>query len=1076
MLNPVLRLLARRVSISRVCATLAALILIAATSPAFAAESQSAAGGTIEGRVFNTGTGEYLENARVTLEGTAFETLTNSLGHYAFANIPAGTARVKVFFTGLTAEVATVTVTPGQPVQRDFNLVGFDQLAQGSANTVKLERFVVSTSKEMDGAAIAINEKRFAADIRNVVAADEFGPMADGNVGELLKTVPGVALDYVGGAAMNISLNGVPSGYVPVTMNGFPLASTTATGPNARDTELVNVATNNLARIEVLHSPTPEMPGNALAGSVNMVPRSAVERNKPQLTTNVYLLMRDDVRTLEKTPGPGRDDNYKVHPGFDFSYVNPVSKNFGFTLSGGTSKQYQPTYFVQTEWRGVGAPTTVPANGTTGFPATTPDRPYMTNYLIRDQPRQSRRSSAGITLDFRLSPRDRISLSLQATKFDAQYNTRDLTFAISRVLPGNFSTAFTHGDRGMGAGTLTLATANDRDRRNQNFTPSITYRHDGPIWKTEAGVGLSMSESRIYQMGKGQFGGTSATRPNVSIAFDDIFYLRPRVITVTDGVTGAPVDPYSLASYTVQQGSGNIYGAGTVLGVGPGEGLANKTSDVHRNAYLKARRDLNWPLPITLRGGLDLRQSVRDYRGGAATYTYVGPDGRAASGDEGALPFLDPGYSSRDGVFGFPKTQRLSGWKLWDFYGSNPQAFTKVDNTIYRSAIQLSTWAQEVISSAYIRGDTGLFRNRLKLTAGVRAEQTNIKADGPLTDPTRNYQRAPNGTVIDSNPNVAGVQPALIVPVTDALGVSKLTFLDRGAHTRKEYLRWFPSLNASFALRENLVARAAYYTSIGRPAYGQYAGGVQLPDETMSPSPNNRIVVSNVSLKPWSAETVKVSLEYYFERVGLVSIGAFRRDFEDFMGNTQFRATPEFLSLFNLDAATYGAYDVVTQYNQLGKVRMEGYDVSYKQALTFLPQWARGVQVFANGAAQRGTGNLVDNFSGFIPKTASWGISLTRPSYSLKVNWNYKSKHRRGAINGVGIPPGTYQWGSKRLFIDVIGEYKLSRHFALFGNIRNLHDTPEDFVRDGPGIPDVAKFRQRDRYGALWIFGVKGTF
>jgi hypothetical protein len=48
----------------------------------------------------------------------------------------------------------------------------------------------------MDGVAIAINEKRFAADIRDVIAADEFGPMADGNVGELLKHVPGVALTW----------------------------------------------------------------------------------------------------------------------------------------------------------------------------------------------------------------------------------------------------------------------------------------------------------------------------------------------------------------------------------------------------------------------------------------------------------------------------------------------------------------------------------------------------------------------------------------------------------------------------------------------------------------------------------------------------------------------------------------------------------------------------------------------------------------------------------------------------------------------------------------------------------------
>jgi iron complex outermembrane recepter protein len=1034
--------------------------------------------GTIEGRVFNPGTGEYLERARVTIEGTSLETFTDNLGQYAFTNVPAGEARVRVFYTGLASQTSTVRVAAGQRAQQDFNLSRDSLKPAAPGETVKLEQFVVSSTREMDGAAIAINEKRFAADIRNVIAADEFGPMADGNVGEILKTVPGVAIDYTGGAAMQISLNGVPAGYVPITMNGFPLASTTASAPTGRDVELINVATNNLARIEVLHSPTPEMPGNALAGSVNMVPRSAFERVKPQFTTNLYVLMRDDAREFEKTPGPGRDNTYKIHPGFDFSYVNPVSKNFGFTLSGGTSQQYQPTYFVQADWRGVSVPTTVAANGTTGFPATTPDKPYLTGYLIRDQPRQSRRSSAGVTVDYRLSRTDRVSLSLQMAKFDAQYNQRDMNFQILRVQPGNFSTSFTHGDRGTGAGTITLSNANDRDRRNSSFTPSLVWRHDGPIWKMEAGAGLSMSESKIYQMGKGQFGGTIANRTNLSISFDDIFYLRPGRVTVTDGVTGAAFDPYTLAGYTVTQGSGNIYSATNVLGTGPGEGIANKTTDVHRNAYANVKRDFQGVMPLTLKAGLDLRQSTRDYRGGAATFTFVGPDGRAASGDEGALQFLDPGYSDRDGVFGFPKTQRVSGWKMWELNQTNPAAYTTVPNTIYRSAVQLSTWAQEVISSAYIRGDLPLLHNRLKFTGGVRAEQTNIKAQGPLTDPTRNFRRAANGSIIDTNPNLAGVQPDLIVPTTDALGVSKLTFLDRGAHAKKEYLRWFPNINASYALREDgsFLARAAYYESIGRPIYAQYAGGVQLPDESLSPSPNNRIQVSNVSIKPWSAKTYKVSLEYYFQRVGLVSVGAFRRDFENFFGNTVFAATPEFLSLYELDATTYGRFDVATTYNLPGSVRMEGYDVSYKQALTFLPHWARGVQVFANGAVQRGTGELVDNFSGFIPKTAAWGISLNREKYNLRVNWNYKSKHRRAPISGASIPPGTYVFGSKRLFVDIIGELKLTKNFALFGNIRNLRDTPEDFARDGPGIPDVAKFRQRDRYGALWIFGVKGTF
>ena len=73
---------------------------------------------------------------------------------------------------------------------------------------------------------------------------------------------------------------------------------------------------------------------------------------------------------------------------------------------------------------------------------------------------------------------------------------------------------------------------------------------------------------------------------------------------------------------------------------------------------------------------------------------------------------------------------------------------------------------------------------------------------------------------------------------------------------------------------------------------------------------------------------------------------------------------------------------------EASQVRAEGFDVQYKQALTFLPNWARGVQVFANGAVQRFTGEEADNFANFIPRTASWGISLSRPAYTVKMNWS----------------------------------------------------------------------------------------
>lgn len=73
--------------------------------------------------------------------------------------MPAGTVRVKVFFTGLTPQTITVVVPAGQTVQQDVTLSAgpIRAPAHGTAEQpLALEKFVVTTSKEMDGAAIAI--------------------------------------------------------------------------------------------------------------------------------------------------------------------------------------------------------------------------------------------------------------------------------------------------------------------------------------------------------------------------------------------------------------------------------------------------------------------------------------------------------------------------------------------------------------------------------------------------------------------------------------------------------------------------------------------------------------------------------------------------------------------------------------------------------------------------------------------------------------------------------------------------------------------------------------------------------
>src|SRR5258707_10046667 len=103
----------------------------------------------------------------------------------------------------------------------------------------------------------------------------------------------------------------------------------------------------------------------------------------------------------------------KIRPAFSFNYVNPVSKNFGFTLSGATSVQFSPQDFVQIGTRG----TSTASGGT--FVGTTPDKPYITNVIVRSGMKDTQRTSVAATIDYKLSSSDRFSFSVQYAFFDA---------------------------------------------------------------------------------------------------------------------------------------------------------------------------------------------------------------------------------------------------------------------------------------------------------------------------------------------------------------------------------------------------------------------------------------------------------------------------------------------------------------------------------------------------------------------------------------------------------------------------------------------------------------------------------
>src|SRR5690242_189396 len=148
------------------CAFLVPLLLARAV---FA--QPTAATGSIEGRVQNITRGDYLNNARVTVEGTSLVAMTNEFGEYRLSGVPVGEVRLTAFYSGISSVTETVSVVAGGRNVKDFDL----KSAPAGDDVIKMAAFTVSSTKETSQAAIATNEQRFAPNMKTVLSAEEFG-------------------------------------------------------------------------------------------------------------------------------------------------------------------------------------------------------------------------------------------------------------------------------------------------------------------------------------------------------------------------------------------------------------------------------------------------------------------------------------------------------------------------------------------------------------------------------------------------------------------------------------------------------------------------------------------------------------------------------------------------------------------------------------------------------------------------------------------------------------------------------------------------------------------------------------
>jgi TonB-dependent receptor len=802
---------------------------------------------------------------------------------------------------------------------------------------------------------------------------------------------------------------------------------------------------------------TPTMPADSLGGSVNMISRSAFERARPEFKYRAYLSANhEDLDLFSRTPGPGQDRTYKVLPGFDFSYTNPITKDFGIAISGLSSNQFNEQHRSQTTWRFSGAGASVTA-------------PYLRQYQLQDGPKNTYRDSGSIKLDWRPAERHVISLGGQANYYHSFFGNRNINFDVgsSNTATGTstapatgltFGPTFTHGATNRGS---VSEGGSWRDKYGATIAGNLNWRFDGADWEADAGINGSKSKTWYRLIGRGHFNGYSVRLRNVSrVLYDDIDEPRPGSFTVLDAA-GNPIDYTQLANYQLNSVTSN-----------PVDGRDEFRSG---RANLKRKFEL-FEAPAALKVGVDYRRQDRDMRRRNETWTYLGPDGDATTADS-AAPFLDPNYSGEDPFFGFEPVQWPNAYALYDDYRDNPSHFTQTDTNLrdaYNNRVNGSERITEKVSAAYLQAEFGLLHNRLSIVTGARFEKTVDDGRGALYDPDAAFVRNADGSFVTDASGARLRRPE--AGAANSFAEAQLVRTERGAVGHKSYDGWYPSFHATLNLRDNLLARFAYAKTFGRPDFSNIIPNVQI-DENDNPNPQpgdspGRITLRNPGLKPWTADNFDVSLEYYFTRGGVISAGVFQKDISDFFGSDLRVASAADIAELGLDPGFVG-WELSTRLNT-GDARVRGAEFNFSRPLAGLGSWGRYFNLTANATALHLQGSENASFSRFIPRSGNIGVTFTKRPLIVMLKWNYRGRQRNSRQTSVAS--NGFEFYDSRSNLDVNVEYQFSRRFTLFANARNILNVPQILERYSPDTPDYSHIYRREEFGIQLAFGVKGTF
>jgi TonB-dependent receptor len=274
----------------------------------------------------------------------------------------------------------------------------------------------------------------------------------------------------------------------------------------------------------------------------------------------------------------------------------------------------------------------------------------------------------------------------------------------------------------------------------------------------------------------------------------------------------------------------------------------------------------------------------------------------------------------------------------------------------------------------------------------------------------------------------------------------------------RDYSNFLPSMNFNLNVTDELVLRASYGKTLTSIDIGKLAGGISVGrtragdvlGAELGVSPDLLVAVSgkqngNPDLEPWRADNYNLTAEWYFNDNGLLSVSAFKTELESFV-----EKGTVMLGLTDIDGVVRREVPVSTEINAKGG-SIDGFEVSYQQALNFLPAPFDGLGIAVNATYAPAESANKDVNGNTLPiqdnseKSANVVLWYEKDALQLRIAANYRSDRLDSLSTKLGPHDGVVPfWTASTLYIDMYAGYEVVEDTNVYMSVSNLTEEKED--------------------------------